>query len=146
MRRVGMKLAGVAGTAAAVLCATQAVEGQWNSAGRNYYHAPAGGPPDYTTWGGRTSFYGGSAWSPSYSMTPSYGMTPDASYAVPSTGSYPLPGFPSLNPASYGAGAYGGATYSNPRGRLSYDVYTPYGKEEHNYRFKRDGFRFDIDD
>ena len=40
-----------------------------------------------------------------------------------------------------------GSLYSRPRGTVSYDVYSPFGRSEVNYRFRRDGsVRVDVDD
>ncbi|MGC1276338.1 MAG: hypothetical protein WBC44_21760 [Planctomycetaceae bacterium] len=133
MRVVMRRTILAAGAASAMLTAGLSAVGQ------SYFHAPAGGPPDYTTWGSRSSFYGST-----------YG-TGYAPYVSPYATSYSVP-FATPSP-SYGTGFPGAgvmpyaASYGNPRGRLTYDVQTPYGSMEHNYRFRRNGtVDLDVDD
>lgn len=126
-------------TALAGGAATAVLAAGLSAVGQSYFHAPAGGPPDYTSWGSRTSFYG---------ATYGTGYSP---YVSPYSTSYSSP-FGTLSP-SYGTTFPGvgvmpyGAAYGTPRGRLSYDVQTPYGTMEHNYRFRRNGtVSLDVDD
>lgn len=72
---------------------------------------------------------------PIFPTTGNYpGVLPDASYHIPQTAyGYPEP--------------YGSGIWTRPRGRIKYDVWSPYGKREVTYRFRRNGtVRVDVDD
>lgn len=132
-------VAAAAGSIAAVAMIGLAVE----MPAASYFHAPPGGPPAWST--GR-SFYGAGVGS-GYGTLP-YAATP---MQAPAWSSWGAPAISPYTASPYGAASYGatpyGGVYSNPRGRMSYDVQTPTGTVEHHYRFRRDGsFRFDIDD
>ena len=111
----------IAAVSAAGLFAADAASAQWGYYGPSYYHAPA-----------RGSFYFGVTTAPRYSYyrpSVTYGYT---NYA-PSYGYYSSP--------------YVGNVYTRPRGRVKYDVHTPFGSYDVKYRFRRDGsVRVDIDD
>lgn len=125
---------------------------------QSYFHAPSGGPPAYTTWPStrtqaRSTYIGAPYAGASYGHVP-YGTMPYAgAYGAPAVG-MPATGTPFGPPDPFGgvSPGYGvtpgmGATFTRPRGRLSYDVYTPYGKMEYHYRFRRNGtVKLDIDD
>lgn len=100
---------------------------QWGYYGRSY-----GGPSfsfGFSTGPRYSSYYAPSFYSPSYGYSSYYGNAPSYGFA--------------RYPSYYGSPSY----YRAPRGRLSYDVYTPFGRSEVNYRFRRDGrVRVDIDD
>ena len=115
--------------AAAGLFATETASGGWHHAPTNsYFHAPYGGygcghsPYGYIgTTGARYSLYGqnygySAYFSPPYSQ---YGVGP-----------------------AYGVAPYGAV--GRPHGELEYDVYTPYGRQEIEYNFRRNG-RIDVD-
>jgi hypothetical protein len=131
--------------AAAGLSAADTVDAGWHHAPTNsYFHAPGGcgySPMGYVgTTGARYSLYGqnygySSYFSPPYSpygigaahgVGPAYGVGPG--YGVGQ---------------GYGVAAPYGAV-GNPRGELEYDVYTPFGRQEIEYNFRRNG-RVDVD-
>jgi hypothetical protein len=123
--------------AAAGLFAADTADAGWHHYPTNsYFHAPYGGsgynPYGYVgTTGSRYSLFGqnygySSYFSPPYSP---YG-------AVPGYGVAPGYGM------GYGAAPYGAV--GRPHGELEYDVYTPYGRQEIEYKFRRNG-RIDVD-
>lgn len=112
----------------------------------SYYHAPIVG--GYYGHGYRGSvgrryslhsenFGYSSYFNPSYAAyEPSYGYGAPLPSGLPGYGDVP----------GYGVSPYdlGGSGLVRPRGRMKYDVYTPYGKQEVEYRFRRNG-RIDVD-
>ena len=124
MRRRKWSLAAVAAAVAAgagVVAAHEArAQGGYYYSAPSYYAAPFSYGPAYYGPG-----YGGSSFHFGFSTGPRY--------------SY-------YRPYDYGVRPYYGGVYERPR-RLEYDVYTPFGRSEVNYRFRRDGsVRVDIDD
>ncbi|MBA3314228.1 MAG: hypothetical protein H0T47_13205 [Planctomycetaceae bacterium] len=126
----------IAGAAAAALFAGDSAQAQWGHApATSYYHAPL----DSSTYWLNSGYPTGSR----YSLYRSYGHS---SYYNPPYGAYAPPagyGMPGYGVPSSGIGPYGGSV-GNPRGRLKYDVYTPFGKQEVEYKFRRNG-RIDVD-
>lgn len=113
--------------------AADKADAQWgygpSYGGSSFYFGINTGPSYYPS---RYSFY-----TPSYSYGYGYGLP----------GRYGYTGVPSYAAPSYGYGYYGGPSYVRPRGRLEYDVYSPFGRSEVEYRFRRDGsVRVDVDD
>ncbi len=108
--------------------------------------------PAQAQWGYYGPAYGGTSFSFGFTTGPRY-----STYYAPvySTHYAPVYGYSyPVGPTYYGT-SYGYTTHrpyyggfrSAPRGRLKYDVYTPYGRSEVKYRFYRDGrVRVDIDD
>ena len=124
LRTLKATITATCGAAGLLVCGT--ADAQWGYApGPTYFHAPSVGSSfsfGYST-GSRYSLYG-----PSYTQAfgyqtayPAYGHAPVLAPTYPVTAA--------------------------PRGRLEYDVYTPSGRQEVNYRFRRDGsVRVDVDD
>ncbi|HEX6987158.1 MAG TPA: hypothetical protein VF170_17395 [Planctomycetaceae bacterium] len=127
MRSTLKRAAFAAGVAAAVLFSGRTAEaGCLDGSGGSYFHAPGGG----------TALYGYGGWRSRYSLyRPSHEVVPGYGYGV---GPYApaVPGF--------GAMPYGGYSFGTPRGELTYDVYTPFGRQEVEYEFRRNG-RIDVD-
>jgi len=123
-----------AGAVAAVgFVSASTAEAGWHHYPTNsYFHAPYGGYGYHSfgyvgTTGSRYSLYG-----------PNYGYS---SYFSPPYSPYGAAPVYGVGPA-YGAAPYG--ALGNPRGELEYDVYTPYGRQEIEYKFRRNG-RIDVD-
>jgi hypothetical protein len=112
-----------AAVATAGVVAADTANAQWGYYGPSYY-------------GGRSFSFGFSVGTPRY-YAPSYGYY--SGYAPYSHGYY--------NSPSYGAHSYPYyGSYYRPR-EFSYDVYSPYGRYDVDYRLRRDGsWRVDIDD
>lgn len=125
-----------AGVATAAML-TSADAGWRHPPSTTYYHAPFAGAGyggyGYTgTLGSRYSLYG-----QNYGYS-AYYNPPYSAYGPAATGYDPGIGAP-----GYGVAPYGGAL-GRPHGKLEYDVYTPYGKQEIEYKFRRNG-RVDVD-
>jgi hypothetical protein len=116
------------GTAAAAIFAADTANAGWSHyPATTYFHAPYGayGMPYGMTAGPRYSLYGST-----------YGYS-----------EYFNPPYPAYGPAGYGGIGYGVGNMGRPRGRLEYDVYTPYGRQEVEYKFRRNGrVHVDYDD
>ena len=123
------------------LVAVESTQAQWDygyGTTRSHFHAPYGSR-SFSASGSRYSLYGPA----SAPIGPTFGYQME----------YPGYGFsnyapaPVVAPPAYGYGAYTGPTLRAPRGKIEYETYGPRGKQEVEYKFKRDGsVHVDLDD
>ena len=143
----GVALAAVAGSA---VCLTEAtVKGQlFSGRGGTYFHAP---PQPYGSYGGLfghyPAAYSTSYYAPAYGYAPAYSVAPAYGYSTYSTSYYTTGLYPATYSSYYAPTAYAPVFGYAPYRKLEYDVYTPYGKQEVEYKYHRNGtVTVDIDD
>lgn len=123
--------------AAAGLFAAETAHAGWHHAPTNsYFHAP-GGYGYGSAYGCSPYGYVGTVGSRYSLYSPNYGYS---AYFSPPYSQYGAG--PAYGAAPYGVPPYGAV--GTPRGELEYDVYTPYGRQQIEYKFRRNG-RIDVD-
>lgn len=129
-----LKKAAIAGAVVlGSIVAADKADAQWGY-GPSYGYGPS--------FGGRSIQFGLNIGGPRYRPSnysyygPAYGHSPYGPYGYSNYSHFaPAPNY------------YGGPAFGRRRGEIKYDVYTPFGKREVEYKFRRDGrVEIDIDD